>query len=65
MQRFKFKSSKSSKFWQIEQQGAELHIRRGKQGTAGQCQVKSVADEANAMAVQDELGKEKAGKGLM
>ena len=65
MQRYAFKDGKSCKFWQIEQQGCELHISWGKQGTAGQRQVKSFDSEAQATAAQDKLVKEKTGKGYV
>ena len=63
MQRYEFNDDKSSKFWQIEQQGGELHISWGKIGTSGQSQVKAFDDEAKASAAKDKLVKEKTGKG--
>ncbi|ARU05184.1 hypothetical protein CCO03_11230 [Comamonas serinivorans] len=65
MQRYEFNDGKSSKFWQIEQQGHELHIAWGKIGTQGQSQVKSFDDEAKAQVARDKLIKEKTGKGYV
>jgi predicted DNA-binding WGR domain protein len=63
MQRYEFNDGKSSKFWQIEQQGTDLHISWGKIGTSGQSQVKAFDTEAKATAAKDKLVKEKTGKG--
>ena len=65
MQRYEFNDGKSSKFWQIEQIGAELHISWGKIGTSGQSQVKDFDTEAKATAAKDKLVKEKTGKGYV
>ncbi len=65
MQRYEFNDGKSSKFWQIEQIGAELHISWGKIGTSGQSQVKDFETEAKATAAKDKLVKEKTGKGYV
>ncbi len=65
MQRYEFNDGKSSKFWQIEQSGAELHIGWGKIGTAGQNQVKCFDDEAKATAARDKLIAEKTKKGYV
>ena len=63
MQRYEFNDGKSSKFWQIEQQGPELHIAWGKIGTNGQSQVKTFDSDAKAQAAKDKLIQEKTGKG--
>ena len=65
MQRYEFSDGKSNKFWQIEQQGSDLHIAWGKVGTAGQSQVKGFDSEAKAQAAKDKLVKEKTGKGYV
>ena len=65
MQRYEFNDGKSSKFWQIEQVGSELHISWGKIGTSGQSQVKDFDTEAKATAAKDKLVKEKTGKGYV
>ena len=65
MQRYEFDDGKSSKFWQVEQIGAELHISWGKIGTAGQSQVKNFDDAAKATAAKDKLIAEKSKKGYV
>jgi predicted DNA-binding WGR domain protein len=63
VQRYEFNDDKSSKFWQIEQQGSELHIAWGKIGTQGQSQVKAFDDAAKAEAAKAKLIAEKTRKG--
>ena len=65
MQRYEFDDGTSSKFWQVEQVGAELHVSWGKIGTAGQSQVKSFDDAAKATAARDKLIAEKTKKGYV
>ena len=45
----------SAKFWEVRQDGAELHIRHGRLGAAGQTQVKSFGSAAAATAAADKL----------
>lgn len=63
MRRFELVEGTASKFWEIEPSGAELNIRWGRIGTAGQSQTKSFADEAKATAALTKLVNEKTGKG--
>jgi predicted DNA-binding WGR domain protein len=65
MRRYEYSDGKSSKFWQIEQQGSALCIAWGKIGTQGQSQVKAFADEAKAGAAMGKLILEKTGKGYL
>ena len=48
-------SAEHDKFWQINQSGAELHIRFGKTGTRGQVQIKSYSSEEEAASHKDML----------
>lgn len=50
MRRFEYRDQKSNKFWEIEQDGAELIARWGRIGTQGQSGRKSYASEATAAA---------------
>ncbi|WP_166871448.1 DUF4132 domain-containing protein [Massilia mucilaginosa] len=63
MRRFELSDGVSSKFWEVEQAGSELHIGFGKIGTAGQRQCKSFPDQARASAALDKLIREKTAKG--
>jgi predicted DNA-binding WGR domain protein len=63
--RFEFKDGASSKFWEVRQQGADLHIGWGRIGTAGQSQTKTFADGAAAAAAMGKLVAEKVGKGYV
>ena len=65
MQRFEFNDDTSSKFWQIEQSGCELHIAWGKLGSTGQRQTKSFDDAAKAQAAKAKLIAEKTRKGYV
>ncbi|MEU8245896.1 DUF4132 domain-containing protein [Nonomuraea sp. NPDC048916] len=53
----------SAKFWEVRQDGAELHIRYGRLGAGGQTQVKSFGSAAAATAAADKLVAEKLRKG--
>ena len=64
-QRFEFVEDKSSKFWEIDLVGSELHIAWGRIGTNGQSQVKSFPDDAKAMAAREKLISEKTKKGYV
>jgi len=63
MRRFELTEDKSSKFWEIDHQGTDLHIHWGRIGTAGQSQTKTFADEAKASAAYNKLIAEKTRKG--
>ncbi|MEV3981681.1 DUF4132 domain-containing protein [Nonomuraea sp. NPDC049758] len=58
-----FVGGSSAKFWEVRQDGAELHIRYGRLGAAGQTQVKSFGSAAAATAAADKLVAEKLRKG--
>lgn len=51
------------KFWEVAISGAKLFIRQGKNGTKGQIQVKSCADEMDAEKEKDKLVEEKKNGG--
>ncbi|MEV4568560.1 DUF4132 domain-containing protein [Nonomuraea sp. NPDC049419] len=61
--RLTFVGGGSAKFWEVRQDGAELHIRYGRIGAAGQTQVKSFDTDATAAAAAEKLVAEKARKG--
>ncbi|NHZ97287.1 DUF4132 domain-containing protein [Massilia sp. CCM 8734] len=63
MRRFELSDDVSSKFWQVDQEGNDLHIGFGKIGSAGQRQCKNYADEAMASAAMEKLIREKTAKG--
>ncbi|RQO47745.1 polymerase [Variovorax sp. KBW07] len=63
MRRFELIEGTASKFWEVEQAEAELNIRWGRIGTAGQSQTKSFADATKAAAQLTKLVAEKTGKG--
>ncbi|NIA00609.1 DUF4132 domain-containing protein [Massilia sp. CCM 8734] len=65
MKRFEFNDGSSSKFWEIEHDGCDLHVRYGKIGTTGQAQTKTHADAAGAGAAMEKLVREKTGKGYV
>lgn len=65
MRRFEFRSDSSSKFWEVEQDDAQLNLRWGKIGTHGQSQSKPFADAAKAAAAMIKLIAEKTGKGYV
>jgi predicted DNA-binding WGR domain protein len=60
---FVHKEGTSHKFWAVSRQGADLTVRFGKVGSAGQTQLKRFPDEAKAVAEHDKLIREKLGKG--
>lgn len=61
--RFEFIEGGSSKFWELELAGTELHIAWGKIGAAGQSQTKSFATARKAEAAAQKLVTDKTGKG--
>ncbi|HEY4116960.1 MAG TPA: DUF4132 domain-containing protein [Byssovorax sp.] len=63
MRRFELVEGSSSKFWEVDAQGADLTVRFGRIGTQGQTQTKSFATDAKAALERDKLVKEKTGKG--
>ncbi|MFO1253427.1 MAG: DUF4132 domain-containing protein [Inhella sp.] len=63
MRRFELVEGTSSKFWEVELSGAELTVRFGRIGTAGQSKTKAFDDAAAALKEHDKLVKEKTGKG--
>jgi DNA ligase-1 len=60
---FEFVDDKSSKFWEIAQNGADVTVRFGRIGTNGQTQTKSFADADAATKHAEKLVQEKTGKG--
>ncbi len=60
---FEFVDDKSSKFWEIAQNGTDVTVRFGKIGTNGQTQTKSFADADAATKHAEKLVEEKTGKG--
>lgn len=65
MRRFEYTDNKSSKFWQIEQLGCELHIRWGRIGTVGQHRVKQFESATRCAVAVAKLVAEKCGKGYV
>jgi predicted DNA-binding WGR domain protein len=65
MKTFIYHDEKSHKFWAIDQQGNELHLRWGKVGTNGQSQIKTFADTAAASKAGQKLINEKTRKGYV
>lgn len=65
MKTFIYQDEKSHKFWAIEQQGHELHLRWGKVGTHGQSQIKTFADAAAASKAEVKLINEKPAKATL
>ncbi len=63
MRRFEFSDGTSNKFWQIAQEGSDLHIQWGRIGTAGQSQTKEHGSDGAAKAEHDKLIAEKTNKG--
>lgn len=61
--RFEFVEGRSSKFWEVSQQGKEVTVRFGRIGSEGQSNVKSFADETAAAAHVEKLIREKTAKG--
>ena len=50
MRRFELTEGTSSKFWEVNREGAALTVRFGRIGADGQTQTKSFADDAKAEA---------------
>lgn len=65
MKIFIYQDDKSHKFWSVEQQENELHLRWGKVGSNGQSQIKVFADGAAAANAQQKLINEKVKKGYL
>ncbi|HFR5713239.1 TPA: DUF4132 domain-containing protein [Escherichia coli] len=65
MKSYIYQDEKSHKFWEVGQQGNELHISWGKVGTQGQSQIKSFADAAAAEKAELKLIAEKTKKGYV
>jgi DNA ligase 1 len=63
MRRFEYRDQKSNKFWEIEQDGADLIARWGRISTQGQSGRKSYASEAKAAADRDKQIRAKIDKG--
>jgi len=63
MQRYELVEGNSSKFWEVEITGADLTVRFGRLGTAGQSKTKTFADAQAAQKEWHKLVKEKTGKG--
>jgi predicted DNA-binding WGR domain protein len=63
MRRFELVEGKSAKFWEVSQEGSDLHLRWGRLGTGGQSQTKSFASDAAAEKEAEKLIKEKTKKG--
>src|SRR5262245_27615509 len=63
MRRFEVKQGNSSKFWEVEVAGAEMIVRFGRIGTAGQRKAKTCSNAAGAAKERDQLIKEKLDKG--
>ncbi|MGZ3144266.1 DUF4132 domain-containing protein [Lentzea chajnantorensis] len=63
VRRWELVSGSSAKFWEVDQNGTEVTVRFGRIGTAGQTQVKDLADEAKATAHVAKLVAEKEKKG--
>jgi DNA ligase-1 len=62
---FEFVDGKSSKFWEISQNGTEVTVRFGRIGTNGQTQTKTFADADAAGKHSEKLVEEKTGKGYL
>lgn len=62
---FEFVDEKSSKFWEVAQQGNQMTTRWGKIGTAGQSKTKPFADEAAAQKAVAKLIEEKTADGYL
>lgn len=63
--RFEFRDEKSDKFWEIEVAACEVTVRYGRNGTNGQTNTKSFANEAAARKHADGLISEKTDKGYV
>lgn len=65
MRHFEFRDDASSKFWEIEQRGAEHVVCFGRIGTAGQTRTKAFASLEAAAADVEQLVAEKTRKGYV
>jgi uncharacterized protein (TIGR02996 family) len=63
MRTFVYSDAKSHKFWNIDLKGKTFTVTYGRQGTAGQSQTKTFADESKAIKEHDKLIAEKLRKG--
>src|SRR5689334_21203324 len=63
MERYELVEGKSSKFWEVDVQGANLTVRFGRIGTNGQTLTKSFSNADAAAKEREKLVREKAGKG--
>ncbi len=63
MRRFEYRDAKSSKFWEIDQQGSTVTTRWGRLGTDGQTKTKDLGTDAKATAEVDKQIRGKTGKG--
>lgn len=62
---FDYQDDKSSKFWEVTQNGNVVTVRYGKTGTTGQTQDKTFDDAAAAVKHKAKLIAEKVGKGYV
>jgi DNA ligase-1 len=63
VRRFEFRDQKSSKFWEIDQEGSSVVTRWGRIGTSGQSTTKDFGSEAKAAAEVDKQIRGKTSKG--
>jgi predicted DNA-binding WGR domain protein len=62
---FELTDSKSTKFWEVEQQGSAVHLRWGKIGANGQSKVKELDSKEDATKEVEKLIKQKTKKGYV
>jgi predicted DNA-binding WGR domain protein len=62
---FTYVSGTSSKFWEVDQDGANVTVRFGRIGTNGQSKTKELGSEAEARAHAEKLISEKVAKGYV
>lgn len=65
MERYELVDAESSKFWEVGVAGADLTVRFGRIGTAGQSKTKALGDASAAQKEYEKLVKEKTGKGYV
>ncbi len=65
IRRFEFVDAGSSKFWEIQVEGNEFHVRWGRIGADGQTQTKSFSSDADATRQAQKLIDEKLKKGYI
>ena len=63
MDRYELVEGSSSKFWEVEVSGADLTVRFGRIGTAGQSKTKDMGSAAAAEKDPEELAREIAQTG--